>query len=73
MIELIEALNDRLISPKTWDRIVGIFGDGLNSPRTVWSSWVMIYALIHVLVCMRSGLGHEFRVHKVEPMLGDWS
>ena len=60
MIELIEALNGRLIDPKTWDQIVGIFGDGLDSPQTVWLSLVMIYALIHGLVCMRSGMAMEF-------------
>ena len=60
MIEFIEALNGHLIGPKTWDRIVGIFGDGLDSPRTVWLSWVMIYSLIHGLVCMRSGMAMEF-------------
>ena len=31
----VEALNDRLIGPKTWDRIVRIFLSHLDSPRTV--------------------------------------
>ena len=61
---MIEAIRARLIGPKTWDRIVGIFGDGLDSPRTVWSSWVMIYALIHGLVCMRPGMAMEFESTK---------
>ena len=48
----VEALNGRLIGPKTWDRIVRIFG-------TIWTvhglfvdgvgCWVVIYALNHVL------------------------
>ena len=31
----VEALNDRLIGPKTWDRIVRIFLSHLDSPQTV--------------------------------------
>ena len=31
MLELIEAVSDRLIGPKTWNRIVGIFGAHLSS------------------------------------------
>ena len=45
---MIEAVRGRLFSPKTWDRIVGIFGAILNSPRTVWAAWVVIYTLNHV-------------------------
>ena len=31
MLELIEVVSGRLISPKTWDQIVGIFGAPLSS------------------------------------------
>ena len=31
MLELIEAVSGLLIGPKTWDRIVGIFGAHLSS------------------------------------------
>ena len=57
---MIEAVRGRLIGPKTWDRIVGIFGAILDSPRTVWAAWVVIYALNHVLVCMRPGMTMDF-------------
>ena len=39
--------------PKLGTELLGIFGDGLYSPRTVGSFWVMNYALIHDLVCGR--------------------
>ena len=52
----IEALNDRLISPKTWDRIVVIFFKGpfLHSPwvGAVWVYCVLIYVLNGALVCI---------------------
>ena len=35
MLELIEVVSGRLIDPKTWDRIVGIFGAHLSSLVTV--------------------------------------
>ena len=35
MLELIEAVSGRLICPKTWDRIVGIFGSHLSGLVTV--------------------------------------
>ena len=35
MLELIEAVSGRLIGPKTWDRIVKIFGAHLSSLVTV--------------------------------------
>ena len=50
----------RLIGPKTWDRIVRIFGARLDSPRTVWAACVVIYALNHVLVCMRPKMAMDF-------------
>ena len=32
MLELVEAVRGRLISPKTWDRIVWIYGTQIYSP-----------------------------------------
>ena len=32
MLELVEAVRGRLIGPKTWDRIVWIYGTQLYSP-----------------------------------------
>ena len=64
MVELIEAVSGRLIGPKTWDRIVGILGAHLDSPRTVWAACVVIYALNHVLVCMRPEMAMDFRFTK---------
>ena len=61
---MIEAVRGRLISPKTWDLIVGTFGAILDSPQTVWAAWVVIYALNHVLVCMRLGMVMDFRFTK---------
>ena len=53
-------MRGRLIHPKTWDQIVGIFGANLDSPRTVWAACVVIYALNHVLVCMRQEMAMDF-------------
>ena len=52
----IEALNGRLIGPKTWDRIVVNFLRGLflHSPwvGAVWVNCVLIYVLNGALVCI---------------------
>ena len=52
----IEALNGRLIGPKTWDRIVVNFfrGPFLHSPwvGAVWVNCVLIYVLNGALVCI---------------------
>ena len=32
MLELVEAVRGRLIGPKTWDRIVWIYGTQIYSP-----------------------------------------
>ena len=57
MFELNEAVRGRLIGPKFWDRIVIIFGAIFTVHRlcvwTVWAVCVMIYALNHVVMCMR--------------------
>ena len=55
-----ETVRGRLIGPKTWDRIVGNFGAILDSPRTVWTAWVVIYALNRVLVRMRPEMAMDF-------------
>ena len=57
---MIEAVRGRLIGPKTWDQIVGIFLAILDSPQIVWVAWVVIYALNHVLVCMRPKVAMDF-------------
>ena len=61
---MIEAVRGRLIGLKTWDRIFGIFGAILDSPQTVWAACDVIYALNHVLVCMRPGMAMDFRFTK---------
>ena len=66
-------MRGRLISPKTWDQIVGIFGARLDSPRTVWAACVCDLCIKSCFGVCEAGNGHGFRVHKVEPMLGDWS
>ena len=33
MLELVEVVRGRLIDPKTWDRIVWIYGTQIYSPR----------------------------------------
>ena len=68
MFELNEAVRGRLIGPKSWDRIIIIFGaifivHGLCA-WTVWAVCVMIYALNHVVMCMRSGSAEKYRFTK---------
>ena len=60
MLELIEVVSGRLISPKTWDKIVEIFEAVLDSPRTIWDACVVIYALNYFLVCMRPEMAMDF-------------
>ena len=65
MFELIEAVSDRLIGPKSWDRIVGNF----------WRVFAQSTDCLVILcdeLCINScvglykaGNGHEIRVHKV--------
>ena len=64
MFELNEAVRGRLIGPKSWDRIVIIFGaiftvHGLCA-RTVGDVCDMIYALNHVVMCMRPGSAGKY-------------
>ena len=55
-----KAVRGRLIGPRTWDRIIGIFFRNfwrpfLYSPwvGAVWVKYVLIYVLNGVLVCIR--------------------
>ena len=72
-------MRDRLIGPKTWDEIVGIFLEFLepiwtvrDCVRAVWGVCFIIYE-INCVGVYEAGNGHGFWVHKVEPMLDDWS
>ena len=56
-----------MIDPKTWDRIVEILGARLDSPRIVWAACVVIYALNHVLVCMRPEMAINIGLKSFEP------
>ena len=70
-----EALNDRLIGPKSWNRIVVIFEAHLYSPRLCWGCFgCLFHKLRNKLYCgvYEAGNGYEIRVHKVEPILVDW-
>ena len=64
MFGLVEAVRGRLIGPKSWDRIVIIFRaiftvHGLCA-WTVWAVCVMIYALNHVVMCVRPGSAAKY-------------
>ena len=56
MFELIEAVRGRLIGPKTWDRIVWIYGTQItvhDCSRTVWVGNGVIHAMNCIVICMR--------------------
>ena len=57
MFELVEAVRGHLIDPKTWDRIVLIYGTQFftvcDCLLTVWVSNGVIHAMDGVLMCMR--------------------
>ena len=57
MFELNEVVRGHLIGPKSWDRLVIIFEAIFIVHRlcvwTVWAVCVMIYALNHVVMCIR--------------------
>ena len=64
MFELNKAVRGRLIGPKSWDRIVINFGaifivHGLCA-WTVGAVCDMIYALNHVVMCMRPGSDEKY-------------
>ena len=55
-------MSGRLISPKTWDRIVGIFGTALGSPGTdyVVCPCGIIYAINYGLGVVGSEMAMDF-------------
>ena len=64
-------MRGRLIGPKTWDRIVGIFWRWFGQSTDC-------LVILGVDLCIKSCFDvyeaendHEFQVHKVEPMFGD--
>ena len=64
LFELNEAVRGHLIGLNSWDRIVIIFGTifivhGLCA-WTVWAVCVMIYALNHVVMCVRLGSAEKY-------------
>ena len=68
MFELNEAVRGRMIGSKSYDRIVIIFGaiftvHGLCA-WTMWAVCVMIYALNHVVMCVRPGSAEKYRFTK---------
>ena len=64
MFELNEAVRGRLIDPKSWDRIVIIFGAIFTVHElyawTMGAVCVMIYALNHVVMRMRPGSAEKY-------------
>ena len=61
MFELNEAVRDRLIGPKSWDRIVIIFRAIFTvHGLCAWTVCVMIYALNHVVMCVRPGSTEKY-------------
>ena len=60
-------LNGRLICLKTWDRIIEIFGSHGAAHNSLWAVWVVnyeIYAINHVLVCIRPEMAVKFEFTK---------
>ena len=56
MFELNEAMRGRLIGPKTWDRIVWIYGTQITVRDCSWTVWVsngVIHAMDCIVVCIR--------------------
>ena len=59
--ELNEAVRGRLIGPEPWDRIVKKFWSHFTvHGLCMWTVWVMIYALNHVVMCVRSGSAEKY-------------
>ena len=59
-----EAVSGCLIGQKTWNRNVKILKPRLDSPRTVWAPWVIIYTINYVGMCMRPEMAMDFRFTK---------
>ena len=62
-----------LIDPKTWDRLVGIYGTCFGQFRGCFQWLCDNLAMNYGLGVFWAGNGHGFRFHKVEPMLGEWA
>ena len=45
----------------------------LDSPRIVWVTCVIIYAINCVLVCMRSEMAIDIGFKKMESTFGEWA
>ena len=67
---MIEAVNGRLIGPKTWDRIMGNCWSRFGQSTDYLGG--LCWNLFNNLCCgvHEAGNDHGFRVHKVELMLG---
>ena len=73
MLELIEAVSDRLICPKTWDRIVEIFGACFGQyTDCLGSLWCNLCNKLCFGV-YEARNGHGIRFQKVEPTFGEWA
>ena len=73
MLELIEAVSGRLISPKTWDRNVKIFGARFGqSTDCLGSLWCNLCNKLCFGV-YEAGNGYGIGFHKVKPMFGEWA
>ena len=67
MLELVEAVRGRLIGPKTWDRIVWIYGTKFTVRDCSWTVWVsngVIHAMGCVVVCIRPEMAKKYRFTK---------
>ena len=66
-------MSGRLIGPKTWDQIVGIFEFVFGQCRDCYG-W-LCHNLYNKLCfgVYEAGNGHGIRFHKVEPMFGEWA
>ena len=68
MFRLVEALNGRLIGPKTWDRSVRIFGSHLGNLGTITDCYGFMCDELCYNLCIDVYVarnGREIRVHKV--------
>ena len=75
MFQLVEALNDRLIGPKSLGPKCENLWNPFGQSVTVHGLFgLLVYNLCYKLYCgvYEAGNGYEIRVHKVEPMLSDW-
>ena len=72
MLELIEAVSGRLISPKTWNRNVKIFGARFGqSTDCLGTLCDNLYNKLY-FGAYEAGNGHGIQFHKVEPMCVEW-